>query len=322
MRVLFIFLDGVGLGADNPAVNPLVRAQMPHWQALLGGHKIARDGYLPASELDHRLVEADRATLLAVDARLGIPGIPQSATGQATIITGTNVAQQLGSHEGPKPTPPIIEILSKDTLFTRLQAQGKTATLVNAYPPRYFTSIEGGHHLPGVFAMAVTKAGIRLKTKDDLFNGQAISVDFTGDGWRSHLGYEQAPLLSPVEAGTRLWQLSEKADLAIFEYWLSDVAGHHRDMLAADSLLSMLDSVFGSLLDHWKDEEGLILVTSDHGNLEDLSTRRHTLNDVPLLIIGSHHLREKFIQQLNNNRGTRSKFDLTDICPAILNFIA
>ncbi|NJM98905.1 MAG: hypothetical protein HC800_18680 [Phormidesmis sp. RL_2_1] len=31
-----------------------------------------------------------------------------------------------------------------------------------------------------------------------------------------------------------------------------------------------------------------LLVTSDHGNVEDLSTKRHTLNRVPLLAIGPH----------------------------------
>ncbi len=321
MRVLFIFLDGVGLGDDNPEINPFVRVCMPHLQNLLGGHTFTRNGYLPLEASDKRLVEADRATLLAVDARLGVAGIPQSATGQATIVTGINVAQLLGSHEGPKPTPPIIEILSRDTLFTRLQTHGKTATLLNAYPPRYFTSIEGGHRLPGVFAMAAAKAGIHLKTKDDLFSGQAISVDFTGDGWRSHLGYAQTPLLTPLEAGARLCHLSDAADLAIFEYWLSDVAGHHQDMSDADRLLIMLDMVFGSLLANWTDDEGLILVTSDHGNLEDLSTRHHTLNDVPLMIVGARNLRDKFILQMDKNRGSRSTFDLTDISPAILNFI-
>ena len=49
------------------------------------------------------------------------------------------------------------------------------------------------------------------------------------------------------------------------------------------SLLETLDTVFGSLLSTWDYENGLILLTSDHGNLEDLSTRRHTRNDVPLL---------------------------------------
>jgi hypothetical protein len=30
MHILFLFLDGVGLGADAPAINPLASAAMPH----------------------------------------------------------------------------------------------------------------------------------------------------------------------------------------------------------------------------------------------------------------------------------------------------
>ena len=41
------------------------------------------------------------------------------------------------------------------------------------------------------------------------------------------------------------------------------------------------------LLDEWRDDEGLIVIISDHGNMEDLSTRRHTLNDVPTVVIGA-----------------------------------
>ena len=37
MRLLFLFLDGLGLGTDDPATNPLVRADMPRLRALLGG---------------------------------------------------------------------------------------------------------------------------------------------------------------------------------------------------------------------------------------------------------------------------------------------
>ena len=40
MRVLFIFLDGVGLGIDDPNINPFARLEMPFLQSLLGGNKL------------------------------------------------------------------------------------------------------------------------------------------------------------------------------------------------------------------------------------------------------------------------------------------
>ncbi len=84
-------------------------------------------------------------------------------------------------------------------------------------------------------------------------------------------------------------------------------------MQVALGLLNTLDRVISGLLENWQDDEGLIVITSDHGNLEDLSIRRHTNNPVPALIIGSTDLRKEFSKGLH---------DLTDIYPAILSFYA
>jgi 2,3-bisphosphoglycerate-independent phosphoglycerate mutase len=321
MKLLFIFLDGVGLGEGNEATNPFVRTEMPNLEELIGGQKLITNGHHSVTDSDFYLVNTERASLLALDACLGIEGIPQSATGQASLLTGINVPAQLGFHDGPKPTPPIIELINHGTLLTQLHLHGRAATLLNAFPPRYFESIEVGYHIPGVFALSANQAGIQLKTMTDLFEGNAISADFTAEGWRSHLGYLNTPVLNHIQAGERLKFLANKADLTIFEYWLTDMAGHHQDMQSACSLLKSLDTVLGSLIASWDVENGLILLTSDHGNLEDLSTRHHTRNDVPLLIIGSPELREKFFHQLNLARASRQNFNLTDVAPAILNFI-
>ncbi len=321
MRVLFIFLDGVGLGQDDPSVNPFAFVPMPNLAALLNGHKLIADGHLSAPTPDFCLVNTARASLLALDACLGVEGLPQSATGQASLFTGINVSARIGTHEGPKPTPPIVDLISQCSLLTELKVHGKTASLLNAFPPRYFEAIATGYHLPGVIAFSVGHAGYALKNESDLYAGNAISADFTSQGWRTHLGYQDAPLLTPDQAGERLHSLAHQTDLAIFEYWLTDVAGHHQDVQSASTLLEMLDLVFGSLLRTWDDGNGLVILTSDHGNLEDLSTRRHTRNDVPLLLIGSPVLRSSFIREMDHSRSLRDKPDLTDIAPAILKLI-
>jgi 2,3-bisphosphoglycerate-independent phosphoglycerate mutase len=318
MKLLFIFIDGVGLGSENPLVNPFVRASTPHLDALLGGNKIIANGHSPTSADGNCLTKTSRASLLSLDACLGIDGFPQSASGQASLLTGKNVPLILGYHDGPKPSPEIIEILQGETLFSLMVKQNRKALLLNAYPPRYFISIENGYRLPGAIALSAMYAGIPLKNQDDLFKGDAISTDFTAQGWRDHLGIVDTPLLDPHQAGERFNSLSTTCDLAFFEYWLTDIAGHHQDMDAAIDLLELFDTVLGQVADSWDDEEGLIIVTSDHGNLEDLSTRRHTRNDVPLLIIGSQTIREGFINKLKQASGTKGKLDLTDITPAIL----
>jgi 2,3-bisphosphoglycerate-independent phosphoglycerate mutase len=316
-KVLFLFLDGVGLGEDDPDTNPFASTPMPHLEALLGGHRLVADGY--RGKAREPLVDNERASLLALDACLGVEGIPQSATGQAALLTGKNVPAWLGEHDGPKPSPPITELIGYGTVFSQLTKNARAASLVNAFPPRYFESIARGYRLPGVIALSAQQAGIPLRTKDDLFAGRAISADFSGESWRTHLGYPDVPLLTMAEAGERLNELAGQTDLTVFEYWLTDVAGHHQDTDAARHILKALDAVLGRLATSGEGDQRLVLVTSDHGNLEDMRTRHHTRNDVPLLLIGPRKLRDDFLDGVNGT--CRSKPDLTDIGPAMVKFI-
>jgi 2,3-bisphosphoglycerate-independent phosphoglycerate mutase len=304
MNLLFLFLDGVGLGADDPQINPFVRANMPRLRALLGGQALTKSA---------APFEGDRATLLSLNATLGVDGLPQSATGQAVLLTGINIPQKIGCHYGPKPNPEVAAYLKNgNTLFSWLRANGKSAALLNAYPPRYFHGIDSGKRLFSSVPLALTSAGLPLFTKDDLYAGRALSADFTALGWQSFLGLSDAPTLTPEAAGRKTFELASQYDFAFFEYWASDYAGHKQDMSAACNLLETFDSVLGGLLDTWDDSRGLILLTSDHGNLENLSTRRHTDANVPGLLIGSPSARREFARDLR---------DLTGIAPAIQRLI-
>jgi bisphosphoglycerate-independent phosphoglycerate mutase (AlkP superfamily) len=84
-------------------------------------------------------------------------------------------------------------------------------------------------------------------------------------------------------------------------------------MAAALSILATIDAVLESLIDAWEQVDGLILLTSDHGNMEDLSTRRHTYNPVPAIVIGDEEARRDFVDDLD---------DLTGIAPAIRRCLA
>ncbi len=299
MHLLLIFLDGVGLGVNDPEINPFARVTMPTLEGLLGGHKLLADAAPFVGE---------RLTLLALDAGLGVDGLPQSATGQAVLLTGTNVPAEIGEHYGPKPNPAVAEHIRNGTLFSRFTAAGKSAALLNAYPPRYFDGVDSGKRLYSSIPLAVTSAGIPLFTKDDLFAGRALSADFTGEGWAGMLGFPDAPVYAPDAAGRQLAELAEAYDFAFFEYWASDYAGHKQDMPWAVRQLGIFDEVLRGLVAAWDDSTGLILITSDHGNMEDLSTRRHTNAPVPGILIGSPPARLAFASGLH---------DLAGVAPAV-----
>jgi 2,3-bisphosphoglycerate-independent phosphoglycerate mutase len=302
-RVLFLFLDGVGLGPADPAINPLAAAKMPNLIKMLGGQRLVA-GTAP--------YWGPQATLLEIDARLGTPDTPQSATGQACLLTGRNVPQEVGQHYGPKPNEPVAKILRQDNIFKKLSAAGRPAALLNAYPPGYFQAIASGRRLYSAIPLAVTAAGIALMTAEDLQAGRALSADFTGAGWAAQASFPPAPVYTPHDAGVKLAELSLRYDLGWFDYWASDYAGHHQDEPAAIGLLESFDGVLGGLVGAWADRHDLIVLTSDHGNLENLSARGHTLNPVPGLLIGPEALRRRFAGQLH---------DLTDFAPAVLDII-
>lgn len=296
-RVLWLFLDGVGLAPSGPH-NPLAWAAMPTLQRWLGGRPLT----LEAAPYDGPL-----ASLRALDACLGVPGVPQSATGQAALLTGRNVPALVGRHEGPKPTPAVAAYLRRDTLFHRLRRAGRVVRFLNAYPPRYFEHLRSRRRLPGAWAMAALAAGLPLGTAEDLAAGRAVAPDFTGHGWQAHLDPHLTPL-TPFQAGQRLARLAAAAHLSVLECWPTDVLGHRGDAEGARDLLARLDGVLAGLEAAGFFDGGLLVLTSDHGNLEDLSTRRHTTNPVPWLVVGPNPWRAALAQ---------AGPDLTAVAPAL-----
>jgi 2,3-bisphosphoglycerate-independent phosphoglycerate mutase len=314
MHCLLLFLDGVGLGPTDPTSNPFSRQAMPALSTILGNQSLLADRF------DFQAQNSDRASWLALDACLGVPGLPQSATGQAALLTGLNIPMLVGGHDGPKPGPAIAAYLNNGNLLSTLRQAGQSVSLLNAYPLPYFEAIHSGYRIPGTIAMTAICAGLSLKTTLDLQKGQALSADFTGQGWHNALHIPNIPLITPFAAGVRMAQLASTYSFSIFEFWLSDITGHRQEMQSACHLLSTLDEVIAGLTHSWSDDDGLILITSDHGNLEDLNTRRHTTNLVPLILIGAPNHRQRFLDGMQKeNPGSVS--DLTRITPAIVNFI-
>src|SRR5687767_8618472 len=285
MRVLFIFLDGIGLGENDPSINPLARANMPNMKRLLDGRKLTKDA---------APFYGEQASLLAIDPGVGVDGLPQSATGQAILLTGRNIPAELGYHYGPKPNREVAAYLNDDSLFARFTKEGKKTALLNAYPPRYFDGIDSGKRLYSSIPLAVTKAGLDLFKHEDLFAGRALSADFTGAGWLTMLGFPDAPGMEPQQAGRKLVKLAIEYDFSLFEYWASDYAGHKQEMETAVGLMETFDEVLGGIMKEIDEDELLVLITSDHGNMEDLSTRKHTNADVPAILIGNKTAREEF----------------------------
>lgn len=295
-NIIAVFLDGVGLGDNVPARNPFAALNAtPFLRAQLDGRALVRAS---------AGISSDTATLVGLDAALGVAGLPQSGTGQTAILTGINAPEVLGEHIGPYPTAPLKAMLARDTVFHTLLVAEKTVAFANAYPDRFLDRLTRGTERLSANTRGALSAGLKLRNADDLRRGRALSALLTNRYWRQW-GYD-VPLLSAPEAGAQLAALGSDHRLTYFELWYTDIVGHKQDAAQAETLLGMLDDFFSGLVAAIDARETLVLVFSDHGNLDDLSTRKHTSAPALCLAIGAGHRR---IQTMHA---------LTDIAPFII----
>ncbi len=272
LRVIFVFLDGVGLGPAEDS-NPFWWAPMPNLRQLLGGplvhgHIVQRPGLL----------------LRDLDACLGVAGRPQSATGQTALFTGINAAQLLGYHLTAYPNRELTRLINEHNILKRATESGYRATFANAYTPTYFRLVEEGKRRHSATTLSVLAAGLPFRLLADLERGQAVYWDITHRFLNEHLKIPM-PVIEPELAGRRLARLADEYDLVLYECFLPDLIGHRKDVQEALALLETLDRFLTGLLDEMGSAVSLVL-SSDHGNLEDMSTGLHTTNPVPLLVVG------------------------------------
>ena len=295
-----IFWDGVGLGKEDPLRNPFFAAKLPHFRKLF-------DGSLPS--LGNRKIFSFRASTTPVNTTLGVEGLPQSGTGQTAIFTGVNAPKRIGKHFGPHPYTTLVPVVKGENIFVRLRVLGKSFCFVNGFPQRYFDYINSPRGKTPTIALSYLAAGGRLNTVEDIEAGQALSADLTNEGLKSFS--DRLQVITPMEAGKRFYAIGQKFDFTLFEYFISDKAGHAQSMQKSVEALERMDGFLGGILGSFNDREDILLFISDHGNIEDLSTRSHTRNPVPLIVVGDR--RGFFSDRIKT---------LTDITPALIEFIS
>jgi len=271
---LFVFVDGVGLGADAPEHNPF--SSTP-------------------------LVALRNASPL--DARLGVEGLPQSGTGQASLFTGINCARLAGRHYGPYPHSKTRAAIRESNIFSSVLSLGGSVAFANAYPPVFFELARRTDRWT-VTTRCCLDAGVPIRPSSAINEGKAISADITGAGL---VRRDPDVIVQSEEASARsLAMIASGHSFTLFEYFLTDKAGHRQDMAYAKTVLASLDRFMLALSASLDYEKTTLLITSDHGNLEDLSTRSHTMNPVPLAVRG---WASKSFERAET---------LTDVVPAIL----
>ena len=312
MKILLLFLDGVGLGDADADVNPFVTASLPTLHGLLGTAPLTRDS-VPLHAAD--------ASLVAVDALLGIEGVPQSGTGQASLLTGINAAALYGRHFGPWVPARLRSRVRDESVLAHAVHAGHTVAFANAYPEEILSEIavlhaddrgrtrRAPHFLRAGPPLAALGAGLLTRHAAELASGDAVASEITNEGWRERLGRVEVPIISAVEAGANLGRIVAQHELTLFAHYATDYAGHRGDMDAAIQALERVDAFLGGLLSVATDDT-VIIITSDHGNIEDVRAG-HTRNPaIGIAIGGGHALLARRIRSL------------TDVAPAILDLLS
>lgn len=280
MRIALLFVDGVGVGVKNPDVNPLARREF-----LLSQFQDGTGTSLPAG------------TLSLVDATFGMAGRPQSASNQTALLTGLPAPLLVGRHVLGYPNAALRALLAEHSLVKRLVESGRRAAFANAYPAAYLAALglphaKGGtpdveiptrarrRLRPSASTAAFAAGGVPLRTLDALRAGEALAHDVTGARALAH-GLV-LPLRTPAEAASTFWRVAAGMDFTLFEHFAADEAGHAQDMASALEALSTFDAFVRAVVAQ-RPADARVLVTSDHGNVEDLRTRNHTRAPVPLL---------------------------------------
>ncbi len=292
MAILFVFLDGFGLGRPDDS-NPFWRYRAPFLEGLLG-------------ERLNQAVLVERAGLLArpVDACLGVPGAPQSATGQTALFTGVNAPALLGTHLTGYPNGRLQEIIAEHSILKRAVEAGRRATFANAYTDVYWQLVQEGRRRHSATTLTNLAAVLPFRDFRDLAHGQAVYWDFTHSIFPRYFGIHGA-YRRPEDAGRNLAALGRQYDLVMYESFLPDMIGHRRLPHTPRWMVYALDAFLRGAIEAMAPADTMVLC-SDHGNFEDLETKLHTENPVLLLAVGP---------AADHFRRARA---ITDIAPAIL----
>jgi 2,3-bisphosphoglycerate-independent phosphoglycerate mutase len=290
LSLLLFFIDGLGIGARGPH-NPFDGLEDAAPLAVFQGERpdLPCDGMLAIT-----------------DACLGVEGRPQSASGQTTILTGINGPAAIGSHKQGFPNQPLLEIIREHSIFVQLKRAGvNPITFANTYTEQFFARRP---RWVSATTAAVEAAGLRFNVVDDLRDGRAVYQDFTNKMLIER--GEEVDIRTPEQAGDVLAKIVADNRFTLYEYFITDKIGHAQDWEAARRVLPLLARFIRTLLATLDLRSSTVILTSDHGNVEDLSVRNHTLNPVPTIVWGRD--RERIASRIRS---------LTDITPTIVDVL-
>ncbi|MGH7452188.1 MAG: hypothetical protein ACRENG_12635, partial [bacterium] len=176
----------------------------------------------------------------------------------------------------------LRRLLDESSIFKSVAAMGKTGVFANALSQDYFD--RRGERISAT-TRALRAGGFPWLNMDDLSDGRAVSHDLTNE-FLLGMGVD-VPLRTPEESAKILASLCQRYDFTLFEFILTDMIGHSQEMAQAQTIIHRLYILLNIVLTQIDLQNATIVLTSDHGNFEDLSVKTHTHNLVPTCVWGA-----------------------------------
>jgi 2,3-bisphosphoglycerate-independent phosphoglycerate mutase len=111
--------------------------------------------------------------------------------------------------------------------------------------------------------------------------------------------YDQKPEMSALEITKQVNKIIDKGkhDFIVLNLANADMVGHTGNLEAGMKACKVIDKCLGDIANHALAQNGVVVITADHGNAEEMSNlqtgeidKEHSTNPVPLIIIGKDFL--------------------------------
>lgn len=278
--IFYFFIDGIGFGEDDETINPFA--------------KYAKGFFLPLAKKSlPKNSKLNSAKYLQTDASMGVKGLPQSATGQTAIWTGIKAPEILNRHVSGYPSFTLRKIINELSCMKVLEERDKKVAFLNAYSPVYFTHMQNKPKLISASTMIQLASKIPLLPLESILEDKGIFMDINHEFLREFAKNFLEPdhalmkIRDPYTVGKNVLSNYKDHDLVLYEYFLTDKMGHEQNWNRLETIIETVEKFIDGVIDSM-DESDLLIITSDHGNSEDLSVDTHTKNLVPCFLYGNY----------------------------------
>lgn len=190
----------------------------------------------------------------------------------------------------------------EDLYFVSMTEYDKNLPAIPAYPPVV---------IHNSLAEVVSKAGLRqvhiAETEKyahvTFFLNGTIETPFEGEDRvlvpsPRVVSYAEKPEMSAAKVAEEAIKRidSGEYDLVILNFANADMVGHTGNLPAAIKGCEAIDKAFGEVVEHTLAKHGVVVMTADHGNVEEMINfqtsqidKEHSVSPVPLLIVGADY---------------------------------